>query len=62
MIDPKLLLMLATGTLLLLNGLIARSAAARAERDAASLPAFDGSTTENLGSDDVSRVNPHDAA
>lgn len=38
MIDPKLLLMLATGALLLLNGLIARSAAAKAERIAASLP------------------------
>jgi hypothetical protein len=29
-LDPKVLLLLATGTLLLLNGLIARIAAARA--------------------------------
>ncbi len=29
MLDPKVLLMLATGTLLLLNGLIARAAAAK---------------------------------
>jgi hypothetical protein len=28
-LDPKVLLMLATGTLLLLNGLIARAAAAK---------------------------------
>jgi hypothetical protein len=34
-LDPKVLLMLATGTLLLLNGLIARVAAAKA-------PAQDG--------------------
>jgi hypothetical protein len=33
-LDPKLLLMLATGTLLLLNGLIARSAARRAPESA----------------------------
>ena len=33
MFDPKLLLMLATGTLLLLNGLIARAAAAKSERE-----------------------------
>ena len=31
MLDPKILLLLATGTLLLLNGLIARIAAAKAE-------------------------------
>ena len=30
-LDPKVLLMLATGTLLLLNGLIARAAAAKRE-------------------------------
>ena len=35
MIDPKLLLMFATGTLLLLNGLIARAAAAKTERETA---------------------------
>lgn len=31
MLDPKVLLMLATGTLLLLNGLLARAAAAKRE-------------------------------
>ena len=35
MIDPKVLLLLATGTLLVLNGLIARVAAARHARVAA---------------------------
>lgn len=33
MLDPKVLLMLATGTLLLLNGLIARAAAAKQRPD-----------------------------
>ena len=33
MLDPKVLLMLATGTLLLLNGLIARAAAAKRAPD-----------------------------
>ena len=32
-LDPKVLLMLATGTLLLLNGLIARAAAAKRAPD-----------------------------
>ena len=41
MFDPKLLLMLATGTLLLLNGLIARAAAAKSERE---IPANDDIT------------------
>ncbi len=43
MLDPKVLLMLATGTLLLLNGLIARAAAAKRGpddvHDAADAPA-----------------------